>query len=136
MKNYQLEELLRGKWGRAGYESRQIGIVAERMAECDHEIPGVPRRITLGGETVMAGRWCQRDTPVNDVKIFSIVMSLDKPGPRERDGGAYARHESRADAVAQARKLSANCGGGRFGVLELVHVTGWIDVDLETEIPF
>lgn len=136
MNNFQMEEWFNGRWREVVFESRQIGVVAEQMAERDIETPGIPRRIMRSGETVMAGRWCSRDTPVNDIKIFSIVMSLDKPGPRERDGGAYARHASRAEAIQQARTLSANARGGRFGVLELIHVTGWIDCDLETEIPF
>jgi hypothetical protein len=109
---------------------------------CQHMIgldvdDATPRRVVDNVGTVLAaGRHCARDTPVNDVKTFSIVMSLDKPGPCERDGKPYRQHASRADAISEARRLSQSARGGRFGVLELVHVVGWIDVDLEAEIPF
>lgn len=92
----------------------------------------IPRRIVVDGHVIASGRWCSRDTPVNDIRAFWIVMSLDKIGPCERDGQSYFQHPSRDAALAEARRLSQACRGGRFGILELVHVTGWVDTSLGT----
>ena len=75
---------------------------------------------------------------VADTKPFSIVMSLDKPGPCERDGRPYRRHENTREARDEARRLSRVCSGGRFAVLSLTFVTGWAEADrlIDTGIPF
>jgi hypothetical protein len=137
MTEFMVQEWSDGKW-RIRSALPFMTQAAEDMISLDgSRAPALPRRIIDGdGKTILSGRHCARDTPVNDIKIFSIVMSLDKPGPRERDGGPYFQHASRADAIAEARRMSQAAHGGRFGVLELVHVVGWIDVDLEAEIPF
>lgn len=88
---------------------------------------------------MISGRHCPRDTPVDDIGPLWIVMAIDKPGPCERDGRPYQRHYTKAAAMQEARRLSAACQGGRFGVMELVHVMGWIDVEIkhaDDGIPF
>lgn len=140
--SYGVQVWREGQWTPAG----GVGFVtlthaAEILAELDQEqVPmPMPRRVIRDdGEVVFAGRHCARDTPMNDTKPFWIVMSLDKPGPCERDGRPYQRHESKASALMEARRLSAACAGGRFGVLALEHVTGWIDaeIDYDDRIPF
>ncbi len=131
---FHLEEWHEGHWRRV---EGAFGNAIFVMVECDRDGQCIPRRIVdEDGTLIASGRWCARDTPVNDIKPFSIVMSLDKPGPCERDGLPYYRHPSQEAATTEARRLSQACGGGRFGVLELVHVSGWIDMDLDKEIPF
>ncbi len=132
-----LEEWANGRWSIK--TSGHLNYLVSRMIEEDDHLKPIPRRITRHSDShvIAAGRHCPRDTPINDIKAYSIVMSLDKPGPRERDGGHYHKHVSPADAKKEARRLSMACGGGRFGVLTLVHVTGWVDTDVEPdEIPF
>jgi hypothetical protein len=114
-----------------------VGEAAESMASYDRD-SHLPRRIINDRDgVVMSGRHCVRDAPTTDIQPTWIVMSLDKPGPRERDNAPYFRHPTKEIALAEARRLSAACHG-RFAVMQMVHVVGWIDhaIDHDDGIPF
>lgn len=132
---YVVEEWRGGLWTEL-LKGVSLAYAAEILNIFDTEQAPCPRRVIGREGIVFSGRHCSRDTPVNDVKPIWIVMSLDKPGPCERDGAPYRRHDTKTAARSEARRLSVACGGGRFGVLELVHVVGWIDFELVAEIPF
>lgn len=129
---------------REGSEWRQIDdapsllLATAAMETHDRLRPGVARRVVApDGRAVCFNLWhSTQPQPVSETSPFWIVMSLDKPGPCERDGQPYHRHSTEAEAKAEARRLSASCRGGRFAVMEAVWVTGWVEEDLRLEIPF
>jgi hypothetical protein len=67
------------------------------------------------------------------------MVSLDLAGPCERGERPYYKHSSKAEALAEARRLAHQVvGKGRFGVFELAHVVGWIDEEIPHDdgVPF
>lgn len=136
MKYYAVEEWRDGRW-QVEFNALTLTHAAEILSELDREgEAGIPRRVVDEKGVVFSGRHCSRNTPVNDVKPVWIVMSLDKAGPCERGERPYHQHPTKHEAQAEARRLSAASRGGRFGVLELVHVVGWVDFNLQDEILF
>ena len=131
---YHYEVWQDGRW-KLSAVGLSLKKAAEALYRADRFESPRPRRITDKSGKLIFSVHCSRDTPVSDIRPFWIVMSLDKPGPVERGEGDYMRHATKAQAVAEARRLSAACGG-RFGVLELVHLIGWVDFSLKDEIPF
>lgn len=136
--SYFIEEWRDGVWLRPFVgRGTPLTHAAEILSEADAEQGIAPRRVVdAHGRLIFSGRHCSRNTPVNDIKPLWVVLSLDKPGPCERGEKPYKQHGSKAAAQAEARRLSSMAQGDRFGVLELVHVVGWVDFDLEVEIPF
>ena len=139
MPSYSVQEWRGGLWVVTGcFPGMTLAHAAEVLEEMDREVvyPQPRRVVDDAGRTIFSGRHCSRNTPTDTIKPVWIVMSLDKPGPCERGERPYTQHETKEVAKAEARRLSAACQGGRFGVFELIHVVGWVDFDLEVELPF
>lgn len=133
MRPYNLQRWSEGKWRDVESFDSINDAVSSMLSgdQCDR----YPRRILHWSSALLTGKWCTRDTPVNDIKPFWIVVSVDKPGPVERGEREYQRHHTRSDAVNEARRLSVACRGGRFYVLETIFATGFLETDIVAEVP-
>lgn len=86
----------------------------------------LPRQVidAASGEIVVYGRHCKPAITAFDAPAsFWLIVPLDKPM-------AYPRHFSKDSAIADARRQASSVDGGRIGVVELVHVTGWLDTEI------
>ena len=135
---YRVEYLRKGYWFltrsfNSFSEAADWMINQDKMEDC-------PKRIEDNDGNIFAyGRHLPKDDASPKQKPFWIVVSIDKPGPCERDGKPHRHHDTFDAARTEARRLSASARGGRFVVMASQYVTGWVEHTFDAngmEIPF
>lgn len=116
---YKVQEFNDGQWHTA-YEDEQRECAITALLRRDAG-PEIRLRIVNGhGNVILHGRNTKPTPPEVPAKFWTVV-TIDTPR-------TYPTFPTKDRAIREARLR-----GGRRGVMELVHVTGWLDTEVKND---